>query len=63
MKTPKFKTGDIVFYTNGNGVKWGKRKILSSEKISYGKNGIGYYIEPTDTPWYPVPEENFKLIT
>ena len=58
----KFKIGEIVNYTNGNGVHWGPRKIIGRETW-YG-NDVRYYIEPTDTPWFSVAERCFcKLKT
>lgn len=54
----KFKIGDKVDYTNGNGVYLGKRTITGLNERS-GKPT--YYIDPTDTPWFSVGEESFKL--
>lgn len=48
----RFKIGDVVNYTNSNGVFWGKRTITG---LDY-RNGPTYYIEPTDTPWFSVKE-------
>ena len=56
-ETYKFNIGDEVKYTNSNGVYLGVRKIIGREKISYSAADRGYYIDPTDTPWYAVAEE------
>lgn len=57
---PKFSIGQKVLYTNENGVFWGERTITGIERITYSKSGFGYYIEPTDTPWFAVCEETLK---
>jgi hypothetical protein len=57
----KFNAGDNVLYTNDYGVFIGERKIVAVTSISYSESGYGYYLEPTDTPWYAVKEENLKL--
>lgn len=57
MINHKFKVGDVVLYTNPQGVFWGERKIV---KLDERCNRPTYYIEPTDTPWYSVGEECFK---
>ena len=50
----KFKVGDVVIYTNDYGVCWGCHMIL---EVEYDKiRGWLYYIDPTETPWYGVPE-------
>ena len=51
----KFKIGEDVIYINENGVNWGRRKIIGYDTRT-GENT--YYIDPTDTPWFSVREEN-----
>ncbi len=51
----KFKIGQVVNYTNPQGVFWGRRKIVGHEVDQFGVDR--YYIEPTDTPWYAVHED------
>jgi hypothetical protein len=58
----KFKIGDCVLYTNGNGVLIGERTITNVTKITYSDSGYGYYMTPTQTPWYAVVEEHLTLI-
>ena len=57
----KYKIGDKVIYINGYGVNWGIKTIIGVEDITWG-NGNGYYIDPTDTPWFAVQEENLHSI-
>lgn len=54
----KFKAGDIVNFTNDQGVKFGKRLITEPCATSYGN---AYKIFPTDTPWFAIPERNFAF--
>jgi hypothetical protein len=58
-----FNKGDKVLYTNDNSVIIGEKTIIGTEKISYSDSGNGYYVDPTDTPWYAIKEENLKLIS
>lgn len=54
----KFKIGDYVNWTNEFGVNLGKRKI-----IGFGSR-LGrycYFIDPIDTPWFPIYERDLKL--
>ena len=53
----KYKVGDVVFYRNSNGVRIGERTIVGIKEITYSDSGIGYLIEPTDTPCCAVKEE------
>ena len=53
----KFKIGEIVDYTNENGVHWGPRKIIGRE--TWYVTDVRYYISPTDTPWFSVKESCF----
>lgn len=63
MPFPKYQVGQTVEYTNDYGVKWGKKKIVAIvENLTYDESGFGYKIEPTDTPWFAVPERNLKPI-
>lgn len=55
----KFKLGDKVEYTNGNRVLIGEKTIVGFDTRT---NLPTYYIEPTDTPWFSVREENLKLL-
>ena len=55
----KFHVGQVVNYTNDNGVNWGNRTIIKAEHTDYGK---AYYINPTDSPWFAVPERCFKEV-
>jgi hypothetical protein len=50
----KYKIGDILNYTNSNGVNWGKRTIIGTDQRT---GEPCYYITPTDTPWFAVREE------
>ncbi|SMF88189.1 hypothetical protein SAMN05661091_4164 [Paenibacillus uliginis N3/975] len=64
QKEKQFELGDHVKYTNPNGVYIGVKKIIGYELWSgehYSDHR--YYIEPSDTPWYPVSEESLKLCT
>ena len=56
----KHNIGDKVNYTNSNGVFWGIKTIVAITKVSYSDSGYGYKIEPTDTPWFYVAEENLS---
>jgi len=58
---PRFKIGDKVNYTNHNGVFFGERTITGT--TSWYGDDTRYYIEPTDTPWYPVHEDRLAEIT
>ena len=65
MNKPKYKKGEKVICINDNGVNLGKREIINIElNCSYSESGIGYYIKPTDSPWFAVKEEClYKIIT
>ena len=62
----KYKAGDSVLYVNDYGVVIGLCQIISDQTEWYGGNNVGwgnfgtpaYYITPTDTPWFAVPERN-----
>jgi len=63
IKNAKYKMGDRVNYINGNGVKIiGEKKIIGIEPCTYSDVGIGYYVNPTDTPWCSIPEEHLHHI-
>jgi hypothetical protein len=55
---PKFSIGDVVNYTNPQGVDFGKRKILGIEiwEECHGDNRVRYFLSDSDTPWFPVGE-------
>ena len=55
---PKFAPGDRVTMTNDYGAVFPRKTILSFRQTDYGP---AYFIEPTDTPWYAVPERNLSL--
>ncbi|QEP29900.1 hypothetical protein HYP99_gp093 [Sinorhizobium phage ort11] len=54
----KFKVGDKVIYTNDFGVCWGVKVIT---ELSERTGKPVYMYEGSDTPWFHVPECNFKL--
>jgi len=56
---PAFRPGQLVEYTNPQGVYWGVCQIVS---IEYRTKRPCYYITPTDTPWFAVGEECFELV-
>lgn len=59
---PRFMIGDMVTYTNANGVKIKGRTITGYElrKDGYAK-GHAYYVTPSDAPWYIIPERCLSL--
>lgn len=61
MSTPLFNVGSKVIYTNPQGVFLGERTIVGIENEDSSKEPR-YYIDPTDTPWYPVRESSLKAI-
>ena len=62
---PAFKVGDVVIYTNPQGVCFGKRTIVGTDPEfkaeAAARGAVRYYIEPTDTPWYCVAESCLSL--
>jgi hypothetical protein len=50
----KYKIGDIVTWTNSNGVYLGERKIIG---LDVSTNRPTYYLDPIDTPWFSVDED------
>lgn len=56
IPAPRYKVGDRVIWTNEYGVCWGLRTI--TEVLDPDKWSNRYHIEPTDTPWMYVREEN-----
>jgi len=60
-KERRFKVGDIVCWTNDNGVKWHARRIIGFDDPD--KWGHRYYLEPTDAPWMYTREKNLALET
>ena len=55
----KFKIGDKVNWKNSNGVNLGERTIIGLDVRS---NRPTYYIDPIDTPWFSVGEEELTTI-
>jgi hypothetical protein len=55
MEKYKFEIGDVVIWTNENGVYLGPRTIINRVMID-GK--ARYYLDPIDTPWFAVSEKN-----
>lgn len=53
----KFAVGDKVIFTNCFGVCWGVKTITELDE----RNGPTYHYENSDTPWFGVPEEHFRL--
>lgn len=58
----KFRVGDKVIYTNGYGIVFADPRTITGLETWHGENykSVRYYFEPTDTPWYPVAEEQLK---
>ena len=56
----KFKVGDRVKYTNGNGVYIGEKTITKLGERRTGEPT--YFIKPTDTPWFSVREELLEKV-
>lgn len=54
----KFKIGDKVNWTNSNEVNLGTRTIIGLDVRS---NRPTYYLDPIDTPWFSVGEEELVL--
>ena len=54
----KFKIGDKVNWTNSNGVKLGARTIIGLDART---NRPTYYLDPIDTPWFAVDEEELEV--
>jgi hypothetical protein len=54
----KFKIGDKVIWTNSNGVLLGERTIIGLDERT---NRPTYYLDPIDTPWFSVGEEELTL--
>ena len=55
----KYKIGEKVEWTNSNGVELGERTIIG---LDVRTNRPTYYIDPIDTPWFSVNEEELKSI-
>lgn len=55
MMAPKFEVGDRVTLVNDYGVEFFGKTIVTVESTSYGP---AYKIEPSDSPWFAVPERN-----
>lgn len=54
----KFAPGETVTLTNDYGVIFPGKTILEFRQTDYGP---AYLIDPTDTPWFAVPERNLAL--
>lgn len=54
----QFQPGDLVVFTNDFGVCWGVKKITSQEPPLTEGGPLRYHYEGSDTPWFPVSEEN-----
>lgn len=59
MTTAKYTVGDTVNYKNSNGVKFGKKTITGIH--TEPEKEVRYFITPTDTPWFPIPESQLSL--
>jgi len=63
----KFKVGDRVIYTNDFGVCWGVKTITECTSRPWTREDYPqrptYHYEGSDTPWFSVDENNFKLAT
>lgn len=53
-----FKPGDVVCWTNDNGVKWHGRRILRLDEPDQWDHR--YYLEPHDAHWMYVREQNIS---
>lgn len=53
----KFNPGDRVAMVNDYGLSFPGKTILTVEATPYG---TAYKIEPTDSPWFAVPERNIQ---
>ena len=61
VKSPKFKVGDIVTFTNDYGVRWPNKTIIGTEYWHSAPEQIRYFYAPSDCPWFSVREESLKL--
>lgn len=62
----QFPIGAKVIFTNDYGVCFGVKTITGHDTRTYDlwgepKTIPTYHYEGSDTPWYSVPEENFRL--
>ena len=59
----KYEVGQEVFYTNEYGTSLGNR-VITGREVWKGENyeTNRYYISLTDTPWFPVAEQQLKPI-
>ena len=57
---PKLAVGDIVYYSNGNGVPVGAKVVIGVDWLD--STGWRYYIDPTDTPWFCVREDQLRKV-
>lgn len=60
----KFKVGDLVIYTNDNGISFGPFRISAlfqpAEPCSLYATGYRYHLDKT-APWMPVRESSLQL--
>jgi len=56
----KFKIGDKVNWENSNGVNLGVRTVI---RLDERCGRPTYYIDPIDTPWFSISEEELTIIT
>lgn len=57
---PKFFAGDVVIFTNVNGVPWRGLTVVGTEFWEKFEERR-YYYEPSASPWYSVPESSLAL--
>lgn len=58
----RFKVGDVVTFTNENGVAFPGKTIVDVERITRGSwQGWGYRYAPSDSPWFAVRENQLTL--
>lgn len=53
----RFSPGDVVLWTNGQGVTWHARRVVEQEMT---ESGPQYYLTPNDAPWASVRESNLR---
>ena len=58
MVEAKFKVGYRVRYINDYGVDLGIKTIIKIQRV---KGKVRYFITPTNTKWYSVPEDNLHM--
>lgn len=53
----KYKVGELIRWTNSNGVDLGIRKIIGFDERTGRPT---YFLDPIDTPWFSVGEEELS---